>query len=773
MDDLSSQDLPCFHKTVEESSDEPLFDPEGIIQPSIAEEFNNISFTDIDFSPVSSPVPSLTTEKLSSQDIRFLDSPSNLPMFDNYTAEQLYGSSSITFPNIETAVQPSTPNFPNSSSTSELCMDNVLSQDLRFLDHPMDTSQRNIDFNGYTAEQLYDDDSISFPLVEPTLVPAVIEDSNDAANHDNGLESQVSQALHYHMIGAGLNTPKDAFKCNACERVFSRNYDLKRHMQSLHENERFQCDVCEKYFARKDNLLRHKKNHKKSSQKRIVESEQTIQSKKIKSHDTPIIQSRSAELPVNLKQTEQAFNGIMQTFQLRNEEGFRDIKSFLNHLKPQVISKLTDLVSKQQEFKINFRLFCIYEKGVEDNLLRETKFFKTRNETILQSIGLSEIYDKASEKLQKEATDFEQKESGWKLVEILYLELRINRYNPLKASSHIPLPPAIQRKHAVVNVKNEDNMCFKWAVLSALYPADNHVDRVRNYTPYENTLNFQDISFPVKIKDIPKFEKLNGIGINIFYLNAKYQICPMRICNNPYQCVIDLIYLKKNEVCHYAWIKDLSRLLSSQVSKNKSKKYFCRRCLTAFGSEALLSKHQILCSDHDVALVKMPTKEHNIVKFRNTKHQQQIPFVIVADFEAVTKKIDTCEPNSNSSYSMSYQKHEAVCFSYFIIYQFGLYKPPVVYRGENAPSKFMEMLAEEAKEIETIYQTPKPMAKLTDKEENDHQKSFTCYICNGKFSKKNGKVKDHCHLTGMYRGTACNNCNLQFRLPHFIPVFFS
>ena len=169
----------------------------------------------------------------------------------------------------------------------------------------------------------------------------------------------------------------------------------------------------------------------------------------------------------------------------------------------------------------------------------------------------------------------------------------------------------------------------------------------------------------------------------------------------------------------------------------------------------------------------MPTDEQKILKFQHTKHQQLIPFVIVADFEALTRKIDTCEPSTNTSYSMPYQKHEAICFCYYIIYQYGLFKHPVVYRGVNAAEKFMEMLTEEAKEIEAIYKTPKPMEYLSEKQKQDHEDATVCYLCQKKFTSNNWKVAEHCHITGKYRGPSCNQCNLQFKLPNFIPVFFS
>ena len=53
-----------------------------------------------------------------------------------------------------------------------------------------------------------------------------------------------------------------------------------------------------------------------------------------------------------------------------------------------------------------------------------------------------------------------------------------------------------------------------------------------------------------------------------------------------------------------------------------------------------------------------------------------------------------------------------------------------------------------------------------------------CSICRldfefqGKSRKSENRVRDHCHLTGKFRGAAHNNCNLNYKLGNFIPVFF-
>jgi hypothetical protein len=67
---------------------------------------------------------------------------------------------------------------------------------------------------------------------------------------------------------------------------------------------------------------------------------------------------------------------------------------------------------------------------------------------------------------------------------------------------------------------------------------------------------------------------------------------------------------------------------------------------------------------------------------------------------------------------------------------------------------------------------PKPMELLTAEEQKKSDSAENCYLCNKTFTQKNYKVRDHDHFTGKYRGPACNNCNLKYTTPDFIPVYF-
>ena len=69
------------------------------------------------------------------------------------------------------------------------------------------------------------------------------------------------------------------------------------------------------------------------------------------------------------------------------------------------------------------------------------------------------------------------------------------------------------------------------------------------------------------------------------------------------------------------------------------------------------------------------------------------------------------------------------------------------------------------------------MIPLTKEKKKIHHEQKVCYICKKEFStdgynKKYHKVRDHCHYTGKYRGTAHNTCNLRYKTQKEIPVVF-
>ena len=198
------------------------------------------------------------------------------------------------------------------------------------------------------------------------------------------------------------------------------------------------------------------------------------------------------------------------------------------------------------------------------------------------------------------------------------LWLDIARYQPLRGSSYIPLPAAVRSKKEVINVKNKDDHCLRWAHQSTLFPACDHVDRPSKY-PTNDDLNFKGISAPTPISQIPKVEKLNNLAINVFGWDKG--VNAYRLSTQPEGIPrINLLLIEEPGKHHFTWIKDLNRLLRDQ-SKHKERKHFCERCLHGYTREDLLEAHRPDCRGigQTAVRVEMQEKGKNKLTFRSCR----------------------------------------------------------------------------------------------------------------------------------------------------------
>ena len=273
-------------------------------------------------------------------------------------------------------------------------------------------------------------------------------------------------------------------------------------------------------------------------------------------------------------------------------------------------------------------------------------------------------------------------------------------------------------------MENKDNKCFLWSILRYLHPIEKHETRLTDIRKYQNDLNFKGIDFPVKLKNIPKFENRNPAlpGINVFSVNDNNKIYPLRHSQKDCQKSIDLFLFSKDENHHYCLINNFSRLTRSQItSDTKSKIHICKKCLTHFTKNELFEKHIIYCSENETVAVKMPTR-NTILNFQNHLKKLPIPFVVYADFECFTIPINTCQPDPDHSFTQEYQKNEPSAYCLYLKGLDGIndnYKPAVYTKkseDDNISEKFIKHLKIITHSIyRKYYLNPKPF-KLTPEE---------------------------------------------------------
>ncbi|KAF4529360.1 hypothetical protein B566_EDAN017372 [Ephemera danica] len=435
--------------------------------------------------------------------------------------------------------------------------------------------------------------------------------------------------------------------------------------------------------------------------------------------------------------------------------------------------------------KMNMALQIIIE-----NAAGETSpwAFRTSNVEIYLGTAIDETITDMFEKIKQKFSERLLDGSGCKLANIEKLQIRTSKNNPLRASSYLKLPDFISCRLAIINPYNvNDNECFKWSVCASLYKGP-HPERTGNLLPYVERFDWTGVKFPSSLKDVRKFEINNpSVSINIFALSTNDklpEIFPIKVADKEKDQHIDLLALEHGENRHFAYIKNFDRLISSQLTNYNGQTLICKRCLSHHYSEEALGIHKKHCSKFPIARIELPQTRVGddgqpikpVIEFKNVEHSEKVPIVIYADFESYLPKVEGCVNNPEKSSTTVVQEHIPISYGFYVVSTL----PPEVmkgipldyqtFEGKNAAKHFLETLEDISKKSSKIYRRKEPM-NLTRDEWRDFHRSNACYMCQKPFTEEDYKVRDHCHITGKYRGASHNSCNLRAQNPHFIPVF--
>ena len=210
---------------------------------------------------------------------------------------------------------------------------------------------------------------------------------------------------------------------------------------------------------------------------------------------------------------------------------------------------------------------------------------------------------------------------------ILHMDIHYHRLNLTRGSSYIPLPDWLTRKKPIINPRNLDMECFKWAIIAAMKweEINRNQQQVGKLKRYKEEFDWSGHEFPVCLRDINKFGSRNEIGVNILAVeDRKIYICRK---GKDYERTANLMLItesnEKHNKKHYIAIKSLSRLLSSQNNKHNGTQYFCTNCLHGFTSENTRNEHYTYCRSKDSVRVEMP-KKNPIVKYTDGQCQFKV-----------------------------------------------------------------------------------------------------------------------------------------------------
>ena len=206
------------------------------------------------------------------------------------------------------------------------------------------------------------------------------------------------------------------------------------------------------------------------------------------------------------------------------------------------------------------------------------------------------------------------------------------------------------------------------------------------------------------------------------------------------------------------------------IPSNNHGDFYCLNCLHSFRTHNALKKHERLRENNDYCSVEMPTKFNKTLKYNYGEKSLKTPFALYVDLEFLLLKQQSCQNNSNRSYTERKAIHEPCGYALNLVCSFDSEEnKQSFYRGTDCIKRFCRDLKELGTEIVNYEQ--REMIPLTDNENRSYEEQKKCHICQKGFCynkneekkyKLYKKVRDHCHFTGKFREAAHSICNLKY-----------
>ena len=202
---------------------------------------------------------------------------------------------------------------------------------------------------------------------------------------------------------------------------------------------------------------------------------------------------------------------------------------------------------------------------------------------------------------------------------------------------------------------------------------------------------------------------------------------------------------------------------------NHNCNYVCRRCLNSYTSQDVLIKREEKCGEDNICAIRTSSESH--IQWKKHFHKNPLYFRIYADFEADNETDNSSIGNKTTNI---YKQHP-VLNGYRIVSELndilrsGYYESPL---GYNNVDWFVDEVIKLENKMAFYSKKTNEDIIMTEDDEEDFKNIDVCRFCEKEII--SDKVRDHCHLTGKYRGPAHSICNIHVtqKQSNFIPMIF-
>ena len=255
-----------------------------------------------------------------------------------------------------------------------------------------------------------------------------------------------------------------------------------------------------------------------------------------------------------IEQTDKALKGYTKSYEISIKNN-KDPLAQMQNTRKAIEYHTKNILTLMKGLKFVETLKVVFCKMSGDEIIFKTAYFNSTAQTIINQTEIHEALQMSKQGIINKIAQWVSEGSRWTIQSVDNHYLNIVKYMPLRGVSYIPLTKELRNSaKGLINMKNEDDECFRWCHIRHLNPQDKTPHPIKKSDKeYVDKLDYYGIEFPVTTdkKKYEKIEKKNEININVFVYNYENKTpYPIYLSKDEFKDHMDLLLITKDEKKH-------------------------------------------------------------------------------------------------------------------------------------------------------------------------------------------------------------------------------
>ena len=199
---------------------------------------------------------------------------------------------------------------------------------------------------------------------------------------------------------------------------------------------------------------------------------------------TPRTKQHAVKKPVptprtKIEQTDKALKGYTKSYEISIKNN-KDPLAQMQNTRKAIEHRVITLLNEMKGLKYVETLKVTFEKNSAGEIVIKNGYFNSKVQTIINHTEINEALQMSKQNILNLISQWISEGSGWTIQSVDSHYLNIVKYKPMNGSSYIQLPSELRNSmKGLINMKNEDNECFRWCHIRHLNPQEKYPQRIK------------------------------------------------------------------------------------------------------------------------------------------------------------------------------------------------------------------------------------------------------------------------------------------------------